>query len=40
MHPDHWEMIVAMARAFVITTVAVFAFKLGQDAYHILMTTD
>jgi hypothetical protein len=40
MHPDHWNFIFTMARAFVMTTVAVFAFKLGSDVYHILMTMD
>jgi hypothetical protein len=36
MHPDHWNFIVSMARAFVITTVVVYAFKLGRDAAILL----
>lgn len=40
MHPDHWNFISAMARAFVITTVAVFAFKLGSDVYHLIRVMD
>lgn len=40
MHPDHWEMIVAMAKAFVIFTIVTYAFHLGQGVYHLLRTID
>ena len=40
MHPDHWNFIVTMARAFVITTIVVCSYKLGSDVYHILRTMD
>ena len=36
MHPDHWDFIVAMARAFVITTVVIYAFKLGHGVAQML----
>lgn len=34
MHPDLWDMIVAMAKAFVIVSIIDYAFKLGK-AVHI-----
>lgn len=36
MHPDTWEMIVAMAKAFVIVNVIIYAFKIGQYAHAML----
>jgi len=36
MHPDHFDFIVVMAKAFVATTICVYAFKLGRAAYYAL----
>ena len=36
MHPDHWAIIVAMAKAFIIVSVITYAFKLGQLANTML----
>jgi len=33
MHPDHFDFIVKMAKAFVLSMIAIYAFKVGRTIH-------
>lgn len=34
MHPDAWRVIIAMVKAFLLTSIAIYSFKLGRLVYE------
>lgn len=36
MHPDHFNFIVSMAKAFIAVSIFIYAFKIGRLTYEIL----
>lgn len=33
MHPDHYRIIMAMMKAFLLASIAIYSFKLGRTVY-------
>lgn len=33
MHPDHFNFIILMMKAFLLASIAIYAFKLGRVVY-------
>jgi len=38
MHPDHFNFIVIMMKAFLIAYIAIYSFKLGRIAYETIQS--
>jgi len=38
MHPDHFEFILKMMKAFIIASIVIYSFKLGRLAYEAIGT--
>jgi hypothetical protein len=36
MHPDHYRIIMAMMKAFLFASIAIYSFKLGRLAYIVV----
>jgi len=36
MHPDAWRVLIAMVKAFLLTSIAIYSFKIGRLAYDIM----
>jgi len=35
MHPNDYKIIMAMAKAFILVSIAIYSFKLGRLAYDV-----
>jgi hypothetical protein len=34
MHPDAWRVLIAMVKAFLLTSIAIYSFNLGRLFYE------
>jgi len=40
MHPDHFNFIIIMMKAFIIASIAIYAFKSGVSIHHMIELSD